>query len=244
MIIHRVCKKRVKALESSSKNGPEIRCVHCGGKLYRLKDGRVKCAACRRRYSPRQAAVRLRLIEAFCKDLTAKEAAESAGVSYLTAKNFYDRLRSPLLPWLEEAYARHRDEILEYDEYIYLDHTKRRDKRHIFDAHNFLTFDYGGKVYNILMPPLNRYKHSFLQDGLEELYYDEFSKFLKIHRIAKLRSLDNTIVAFWRYFDDFMKKYKGVRPENFVYYLKEAEFKFNHPDPDERADCLRLLFFR
>jgi transposase-like protein len=183
----------------------------------------------------------MRLIEAFCEDLSAREAARSTGVSYITAKNFYDRLRRLLLPYLEEAYATHREEILEYDEYIYLDHTKRRDKRCIFDAHNFLTFDYGGRVYNILMPSLARYKQGFLADGLEELYYDEFSKFLKIHRIARLRSLDNTIVAFWRYFDDFMKKYKGVRHDNFVYYLKEAEFKFNHPGPERAEILLRLL---
>ena len=150
--------------------------------------------------------------------------------------------RRLLLPLLENAYASHREEIVEYDEYLYLDHAKRKEKKYIFDAHNFLTFDYGGKVYNILMPSLDRYKSGFLADGLADLYYDEFSRFLKIHRIAKLRSIDNTIVMFWKYFDEFMKKYKGIRPDNFIYYLKEAEFKFNHPMP-ERFEILKKVWF-
>jgi len=182
------------------------------------------------------------LIDAFCNERTAKESAETLSLNYVTVKKHYDAFRRLLLPLLEEAYASHREEIVEYDEYLYLDHAKRREKKYIFDAHNFLTFDYGGRVYNILMPSLDRYKGGFLADGLEELYYDEFSKFLRIHRIAKLRSLDNTIVRFWQYFDEFMKKYKGVRRDNFIYYLKEAEFKFNYPMP-ERADLLKKEWF-
>ncbi|WP_456451398.1 transposase [Hydrogenimonas sp.] len=223
---------------SSIENGL---CHFCEGALYRLGDGRVKCSRCKRRYSLEKIEKERLFVNAFCQEASASEAARIAGVTYVTAKKHYDRLRRLLLPYLEACYADCRDGVLEYDEYIYLDHAKRRDKRHIFDAHNFLTFDYGGRVYNILMPSLNRYKQSFLADGLEELYYDEFSKFLKIHRIAMLRSIDNTIVAFWKYFDDFMKKYKGVRPENFVYYLKEAEFKFNHPMPEREEILLRLL---
>ncbi len=239
MIIRQKGKSGIKMELSSIKNGL---CLYCGTPVYRLGDGRVKCPACRRRYSPAKVTREYLLAEAFCRDLSAKKASESTGVTYVTAKTFYDRLRRRLLPYLEACYAECRDAILEYDEYIYLDHAKRRDKRHIFDAHNFLTFDYGGRVYNILMPSLSRYKQGFLADGLEELYYDEFSKFLKIHRVARLRNLDNTIVAFWKYFDHFMKRYKGVRPDNFVYYLKEAEFKFNHPMPG-RFDVLKRLLW-
>ncbi len=217
-------------------------CIHCGTeRLYTLGDGTVKCSSCRRRYSPKKLRRRLGLIEAFCSDLTAREAAARLDINYVTAKKFYDTLRSLLLEALEQSYSNHSEEVLEYDEYLYLDHSKRKEKRYIFDAHNFLTFDYGGRVYNILMPSLNRYKKSFLADGLDELYYSEFSKFLKIHRIAKLRSIDNTIVRFWKFLDEFMKKYKGVKRDNFIYYLKEAEFKFNY-GPEERVEMLTSLW--
>ncbi len=221
----------------------EKMCLFCGSKLYLLGDGMVKCSVCRKKYSPAKTRRQERLIECFCRDLPATAAAKSCNVSYLTAKTLYDRVRRLVLVHLEESYALHRDEILEYDEYLYLDHVKRRDRRNIFDAHNFLTFDYGGRVYNILMPSLERYKSGFLNDGLDEIYYREFSKFLKIHRIAKLRSLENTIVLFWQFFDEFMKKYKGVDRDNFIYYLKEAEFKFNYPMP-ERLTLLKTLWFK
>ncbi|WP_457598441.1 transposase [Hydrogenimonas sp.] len=218
-------------------------CIHCRGSVYRLGNGMLRCPRCAKTYSPRKVERQLKLAEAFCRDLTAREAARSLGLNYVTAKRFYDRVRRLLLADLERSYIDHREDVVEYDEYLYLDHAKRRDKKYIFDAHNFLTFDYGGKVYNILMPSLERYKSTFLSDGLDEVYYREFSRFLKIHRIAKLRSIDNTIVRFWEYFDQFMKKYKGVGRDSFIYYLKEAEFKFNYP-PQSRCARIEALLFR
>jgi len=234
---------------SESKNGLKMAisylenglCPWCGHTTYRLGDDRRKCGGCHRRFSPAKLARHQAFIETFCDDLSAQEAAKRIGTGYATAKRHYDAIRHLLLPYLERCYEKERDKVEEYDEYLYLDHTKRKDKRHIFDGHNFLTFDYGGKVYNILMPPLGRYKQSFLADGLEGLYYEEFSRFLKIHRITRIDRLENTIVRFWRYFDEFMKKYRGIDADNFIYYLKEAEFKFNHPMP-ERVDILLNLW--
>ncbi len=178
------------------------------------------------------------LIELFCREHNALETAKVTGMSYVTAKSFFDHIRRSLPALLEADYERHRDKVVEYDEYLYLDHSKRKNKRHIFDAHDLLTFDYGGRVYSILMPPLDRYKQAFLHDGLEEVYYKEFSRFLNIHRIARLKSRDNTIVRFWRFLDEQMKRYRGVNKENFFYYLKEAEFLFNYSMPD-RVEVLR-----
>ncbi len=216
-----------------------MECIFCAGNLYTLSDGRVKCSKCKRRYSQKRVNILKELATYFCDGLTAKEASQKCGVSYPTASGYYKEFRELIALFLENEYAKNRENIKEYDEYLYLDHSKRRDRRKIFDAHNFLTFDYGGKVYNILMPSLHRYKHSFLDDGLEDLYYSEFSRFMKIHRIAKLASLDNTIVSFWKYFDEFMKKFKGVDSESFFSYLKEAEFKFNYPESQE---CLNILW--
>ena len=205
-----------------------------------MGDGRVKCSECGRRYSPRALERRFCLAQAFCRDLSAAEAARDCGTTPLTAQKHYQRFRSLLLPWLEAQYDANRDQILEYDETLYLDRNKRRDKRHIFDAHNFLTFDYGGRVYSLLMPSLERYKNAFLADGLEEVYHRELSTFLKMHRIARLKKLDNTIQRFWHFLDGQLSRYRGIPAEQFIYYLKEAEFKFNHPMP-EREEILRRL---
>ena len=131
--------------------------------------------------------------------------------------------------------------IKEYDEMLYLPETLRKNKRHIFEAFDFLTFDYGDAVYNILLPSLEHYKKRLLDDGLENLYYREFSRFLAIHRIARLRSRENTIIRFWNYFDEFMKQYRGISRNSFPLYLKEAEFRFNVPVPEHRFKILKSL---
>ncbi len=227
--------------DSYIKTGPFCvdRCPFCRSEnLYKLSDGRIKCGKCRRRYSVKKLQREMDLIELFCRGSSAIKAAREAKVSYVTAKNFFDRIRRRLPALLEADYERCRDRVVEYDEYLYLDQNKRKEKRHIFDAHDMLTFDYGGRVYSILMPPLDRYKQAFLLDGLEEVYYREFSRFLSIHRIARLKSRDNTIVRFWNFLDDQMKRYRGVDRENFFYYLKEAEFLFNYP----MAERKKLLY--
>lgn len=231
--------------DSSIKIGPSEthRCPFCGAdRLYELSDGRRKCAICKRRHAPKKLQREFDLIECFCRNQSALQAAETLGITYVTAKNFFDRIRRLLPALLEADYEQNRDRITEYDEYLYLDHSKRKDKRRIFEAHNLLTFDYGGRTYSILMPPLDRFKVAFLEDGLEEVYYREFSRFLTIHRIARLKSRDNTIVRFWRFLDEHMKHYRGVNPENFFYYLKEAEFLFNYPMPRREAVLRELLW--
>jgi len=35
------------------------------------------------------------------------------------------------------------------------------------------------------------------------------------------------IQQFWDYFEKFILKFKGIKNGNFIYYLKEAEFRFN-----------------
>ncbi|MDD2838965.1 MAG: transposase, partial [Sulfuricurvum sp.] len=94
----------------------------------------------------------------------------------------------------------------------------------------------------ILMPSLNKYKHQFLADNLEDLYYKEFSKFMRTSKIIKVSERYNTITRFWNFFESFIIPYKGVSNEFFPYYLKEAEFKFNF-SYTVREKILTTLYF-
>ncbi len=184
---------------------------------------------------------RLCLAEAFCRDLSARAAAKRCKCSVLTAQKAYAAFRRLLLPWLEARYESRREEVLEYDEGLYLPAAKRRKRGAIFEAHNYLIFDYGSGVYTLLMPSLARYKEQFLADGMEDLYAREFSRFLRRSRVAKIERIDNTLDRFRYFVDRHMRRYKGIPPEQFILYLKEAEFKFNLPDIDERNRILRSL---
>ncbi|WP_200763081.1 hypothetical protein [Nitrosophilus alvini] len=216
-------------------------CIYCKNeKLYRLKSGQLKCSKCKKKMSPKKIALDTAVIEAFCSGLNAYECSKKIGANYATVKKRYDLFRKKIALFLEEEYQK-KKEVKEFDEYMYLERSKRKEKKYIFDAQNFLTFDYGGKVYNLLMPDLKKYKSAFLQDGIEDVYYNQLSQFLRFNKIAKLEKRLNLITEFWDFFEEFIVKFKGVESENFFYYLKEAEFKFNYTIEEQKEILARIL---
>jgi len=206
-------------------------CPFCGfEKLYILADKKLKCAKCKKKISPSKIERENRIIECFCKNLTPLECSKTANLHYVTVKKRYDEFRKTIAIYMEKEYQ-NRESITAYEEYIYLENSKRKDKKYIFDAYNFLTFEFDNKIYNLMMPDLSRYKLAFLKDELESLYYKEFEKFLRTSKVSGSSSA--RIERFWLYFEEFIKKFRGIKRENFFYYLKEAEFRFNF-------DCEKL----
>lgn len=203
----------------------------------------VKCSVCKKKYSPDRVEQIKRLIEAFCVNENALSTSKSLNLSYTTVLNYYQKFRHLSAEYCEEQYHLHRSSESQYEEYLYIEKSKRHDKTAIFDSHNFLTFGYGESVYTLLMPSLGMYKQQFIEDNLEEIYFKEFSKFMRTSKIIKISKHDNVIEQFWHFFEEFITPFKGVSHEHFPYYLKEAEFKFNTPE-NERSAILELLYFR
>ncbi len=137
----------------------------------------------------------------------------------------------------EEIYIQIQGKCVEYEEYFYLEKSKKNRKSAIFDAHNFLTFDYDSYIYTLILPSLEKYKTQLIHDKPEDFYLKEFSKFKRKSRIIKVSKYHNVIVEFWDYFEENIALYKGVSNEYFAYYLKEFEFKFNY----NKEDAFKLL---
>jgi hypothetical protein len=167
----------------------------------------------------------LALIECFCNDLSVNAAAKVLHLNYATVKIRYAIFRNLIASFLENEYQ--DKTVIEYDEYIYLPQSKKKIKENIFDAQNILTFHYDDKIYNLLMPNLKMYKKQFLDDGAQAIYFKEFSKFMMHNKISKTRKRENLITKFWLFFEESILKYKGISNDNFFYYLKEIEYKFN-----------------
>lgn len=217
-----------------------MKCIYCEhAKLYTLKSGQMKCAKCKKKFSLKKIETDQKLIECFCKNITVHEASKQLSINYITAKKRYELFRQLIANFLEDEY---KDKtVIEYDEYIYLEKSKKKVKENIFDAQNFLTFSYDDKVYNLLMPSLSKYKKEFLSDGVEEVYFKEFSKFMMQNKISKTKKRENRITQFWLFFEESILKYKGVESDNFFYYLKEIEFKFNYLQK-KQIEILNILF--
>lgn len=217
-------------------------CIYCSSPLYQLTEGNVKCSKCKKKYSPNRIQKIQKTIKAFCEDENALCASKSLDMSYVTVLNYYQKFRHLCAEHCEAQYHLHRDLQTQYEEYLYIEKSKRRDKTAIFDSHNFLTFGYGNNVYTLLMPSLGLFKQQFIEDNLEEIYHKEFSKFMRTSKIIKISEHDNAITKFWHYFEEFITHFKGVSNEHFPYYLKEAEFKFNTPIY-KRSEILEKLYF-
>ena len=218
-------------------------CPYCHAPLYALGEGMLKCSRCRRKLSPRRHDKVLKLIDGFCRGENALEAARRLAYSYASVHAHYDGFRQLCARISEAQYESLRHKPCEYEEYFYLERSKRGQKNAVFDAHNFLTFDYEGHLYTIVMPSLTQFRQQFIDDNLESVYAEEFKRFKRQSRLIRISKRHNSIVRFWEYFEQNILRYKGVSRENFPLYLKEMEFKFNH-DTGEQSRLLETYYYR
>ncbi|WP_456488534.1 hypothetical protein [Caminibacter pacificus] len=188
-------------------------CIYCDHYiLYKLKDGYYKCAKCKRKFSPKRVERKAKILKGFLDELTPQEISQKYSISYATVVKEIKNIRKVIASICEEEFLK-KDEIKEFEEYLYLPKTSKE----LIKAQNFLTIDYGGKIYNIMLSPMKNYT------GFDE---EKIKSFFRQSRIIKVQNHAN-IYKFWEYFENFIKKFKGVSEENFFYYLKEAEFRFN-----------------
>lgn len=201
-------------------------CPYCDSKqLYVLKNGHIKCSCCKKKYSLKKIQTNQKIIQAFCENATALQCHKKLHLNYVTVQNRYKKIREFIVHYLDEQYKQKKEHSEQYDEYIYL------KSKNIYEAQNFLTFIYENKIYNLMLPSL--YKFKTYHESQKEL-----TKFLFLNKIAKLQSKTSLINDFWLFLEEFLKKYKGVESANFIYYLKEAEFKFNYKK-EKQLDILR-----
>ncbi|PHR56038.1 MAG: transposase [Arcobacter sp.] len=219
------------------------KCIYCNHNVYHLNDGMLKCSVCKKKYSPQRVNKILTLLDAFCKDESALHLAKRLKLSYVCVRGYFDKFRHICTKVCEDEYIIFRNKTCEYEEYFYLQRSKRKENKAIFDTQIFLSFDYEGHLYNILMPSLKKYKSEFLQDNLEDIYANECTKLQKDIDIIKMHKHENNIVKFWNYFEGSILHYNGVSYEYFPLYLKEIEFKYNHSN-EQQYKLIKDYFFK
>jgi len=219
-----------------------IACPYCHSfNIYFLKSGQGKCGKCGKKFSIKKLQRDKKIINSFCDNFTALKCGKKYDLNYVTVKKRYMFLREKIAGFLEGNFK--NEYIIEYDEYIYLEKSKKNQKKYIFDAIDFLTFNYKNKIYNLLLPTLKNYSDEFINDGIETTCYKEFSKFMIFNKISKIQKKDNLIVKFWLYLEKEILKYKGIKNENFFWYLKEIEFKFNYTK-EEQLQIITDIIYR
>ena len=156
------------------------------------------------------------------------------GINYKTVKDRFDIFRKKIALFLENEYNNSIKSYNEYEEFYYIkEREKKKKKKSLSEAINIMGFYSNEKVYTLLMPKIG--KRAFdIEDG--------FIQYLNWNKIHSLNSHQTNLNKFWKFLEDNLKKYKGMEEDNFFYYLKESEFRFNY-SKDEQIEILKNLYF-
>ena len=195
-----------------------MRCPYCNNiKIYHLANNQKKCAKCRRKFSTKKIERRAKLFECFKNGFNATNCAKVHNMHIATVLKYFMEFRKELALMADIEFNKNSHKVTGYDEYLYLPKSLKIEEN-IDKLQHFLTLSYDNKVYNIMMPSIKKYGTN--PDKL-------LLKYLRFNTISKISTAQNTITKFWDYFEEFILQYKGVNSENFIYYLKEAEWRFN-----------------
>jgi transposase len=202
------------------------------------------------RLTPRQQS---KLIEHFVAGSTARASAEVVGVQANTAIRFFMRLRQLISSKLPSY--RLSGEIEADESYFGGVRKGKRGRGAGGKVAVFGLLKRGGKVYTAIIPNAKTETLLPIIQGKVEpdsiVYTDTFRAYNALdvsdfhHRrinhsklFADKQNHINGIENFWNQAKRHMRKYNGIKPDNFYWFLKECEWRFNGGN---HADLLKQL---
>ena len=214
-------------------------CIFCGHtNLYGVSSTQYRCVTCKRTYSHLKYAQNLAILNCFIENKSAHECALQLQLNYLTITKSYQKLRLLVIRHLEALYETQPDAFSQYDEYYYLPTCKRGKNRYLFDAIGILGMLYGHRIRTLLLPDQFAHLQNLEENSIEK---ETYARYLNQHKVAHYESFENALVDFWHFLENWLDHFKGVKKENFIYYLKEAEFKFNYNKEEQRMILQKML---
>lgn len=198
-----------------------------------------------------------RLIEHFVAGTTARTAAALVGVNKSTAAYYFQRLRQLIFASIDEQPSLHGE--FEVDESYF--GGRRKGKRGRGAGGKVPVFGIlkrGGKVFTKEIPDIRSatlmtiMEAKIVPDSI--VYTDSLHSYnvldvsaFKHFRInhhesfADRQNHINGIENFWNQAKRHLRRFNGIPREHFGLYLKECEWRFNNPDPQEQIKLLKQL---
>ena len=198
-----------------------------------------------------------RLIELFISGSTARTAAALVGVNRNTAAYYFQRLRQLICQAVEDETPFFGE--IEVDESYF--GGRRKGKRGRGAAGKVPVFGIlkrGGKVYTKVIPDVRSatlmriMEQKIVPDSI--VYTDSLQSYNVLdvsdfHHVrvnhsylfAEGRNHINGIENFWNQAKRHLRKFNGIPREHFGLFLKECEWRFNHPDPKAQLSMLKQL---
>jgi len=231
------------------------KCVFCGHrKLWKTRRKYLKCRYCKKQKGLRKLRRELSIVVGFAEQQSALALAKELGASYHAVTRIYQRIRELLFHLCEVEGARLSGEI-EIDESYF--GGKRKGQRGRGAAGKSIVFgllERDGRVYTRVVSNVSA---ETLLDIIRKktrkgsVYYtDTFKSYNSLRRWGKHHRLNhskafaykgknhiNGIEGFWSFAKRKLYNYHGVSKSNFVLYLKEMEWRYNH----RKENLLKLL---
>jgi transposase len=212
----------------------EMKCQNCSNtNFYILANDYIKCKNCAKKYSLKKIEKDKQIAISFSQNKNALETSKELQLNYKTVKDRFDIYRKEIAIYLEDQYNNSVKDNTEYEEFYYIkEREKKKKKKSLSQAINIMGFYSNEKIYTILMPKIG--KRAFdIEDG--------FIEYLNWHKIHSKNSYQSKLNEFWKFLEENLKKYKGVEEENFFFYLKECEFRFNYSQK-EQLEIIKNLY--
>ena len=237
------------------------RCIFCDNtSLYRLDNRYVKCKDCRRKYSLKKLEKDLDVLYHFFLEISARKTSIALGMSYRTVSRRFMEYRYKMADYVREQFKELGGEV-EIDESYFGGKRKGKRGRGAYNkAIIFGILERRGKVYTAVVPNVKAktlMKHIREKTKKGSVYYtDTFRSYNSLIIYGKHERIDhsktlveynkhiNGIEGFWSFAKERFMKYHGINRNNYYWYLKEMEFRFNYRYEELFKLLVQVMFRR
>jgi len=223
--------------------------------LYKLKDKRVKCKHCKKKYSLSQLKRDILVLYYFYLEISARKTAKELNVHYHTVQSRFMQFRKLIAEYCNKEAQKLNGEI-EIDESYF--GGKRKGTRGRGAKNKTIVFgilERKGKIYTKIVENvsaetlMSEIQNKTLKGSV--FYTDGWKSYASLEQYGKHNIIDhdkelvdknhnhiNGIEGFWSFAKERFHKYHGIDKENYPLYVKEMEFRFNH----RNESVFNLLF--
>jgi len=222
------------------------KCIFCDkNRLYRLKDNRIKCKQCKKKYSLNQLRLDMQILYYFYLELSARKTARELELDYKTVQSKFMQFRKKIAEYCNKE-AKKLNGELELDESYF--GGKRKGKRGRGANNKAIVFgilERKGKIYTKIVENvsaetlMNEIQNKTLKGSV--FYTDGWKSYASLEQYGKHNVIDhdkelvdnnhnhiNGIEGFWSFAKERFHKYHRIDKQNYPFYVKEMEFRFNH----------------
>lgn len=221
------------------------KCWFCGSYgLSRLSDKRVWCSACRKKYSLHKLKRDLQVLYYFYLEVSARKCARELNLNYKSVARRYSVYREAMLKYSEQEFKKLRGKV-EADESYFGGKRKCNRGRGAFNKQAvFGILERKGRVYTAVVNDVSAktlFEHIQKKARKGSVFYtDDFKSYKDLKQYGKHSRIKhsksfgkghnhiNGIEGFWSYAKERFHKYHGINKKNYLPYVKEMEFRFNH----------------